>query len=101
MTLRRYSAMKKSAGTTWPRDVEATIRARDGGCVAARIGMEGPCWGERSIDHVRASHAMGMKSRSTVDNGAVLCAVHHKVKTENGKVWRPKLIDWIDSKAVA
>jgi hypothetical protein len=53
------------------------------------------CFGEAYADHVRASHGMGMKSESTVANGALLCFVHHKVKTENGRVWRPRLLAWI------
>ena len=51
--------------------------------------------GEIGIDHVRASHGMGMKSESTVANGALLCFVHHRIKTENGREWRPRLLEWV------
>lgn len=58
--------------------------------------MPGDCAGPRDPDHVRASGAIGRKSRSTVDNGAMLCRyVHHRLKTDNGREWRPKLLDWI------
>ncbi|HET7128955.1 MAG TPA: hypothetical protein VFJ93_07765 [Gaiellaceae bacterium] len=96
--MRRYTALKPSKGTTWPPAVSAAIRARDVDCVGPRIGMAGDCLGERAIDHIRASHGMGMKSPSTVENGALLCNVHHVLKTENGKTWRPKLIAYIASK---
>lgn len=95
--LRRYAPLAPGRGTTWPDDVRDEIRARDQGCVGPRVGMPGECLrGTEDIDHVRASGAIGMKSRSTVDNGAVLCSPHHRLKTENGRIWRPKLIAWID-----
>lgn len=99
MTLRRYSPIKPSRGTTWPPAVAAAIRTRDGSCVGPRVGMTGECAGTLAIDHVRASHAMGMKSRSTVDNGALLCGLHHQRKTENGRTWRPLLLAYLERAA--
>lgn len=93
--LRRSAPMKPSRGTVWPPEVRAEVYLRDDGCVGPRIGMPGPCSGSISIDHVRASGAMGMKSRSTADNGAVLCFVHHELKTRAGRIWRPKLLEYL------
>jgi hypothetical protein len=91
--------MKKSTGTQVPASVREQVRERDGSrCVGPRIGMPGDCFGSLQYDHVRASNGMGMKSPSTVANGALLCSTHHRVKTENGKAWRPKLIEWIESR---
>jgi hypothetical protein len=65
-------------------------------CVGFLVGMPGPCFGALEIDHVRASGAVGMKSRSTVDNGVLVCSSHHREKTENGRQWRPVLLDYIE-----
>jgi hypothetical protein len=97
--IRRYAPMKASAGTQWPADVKARIYELDGGCVGPRIGMLGECFGTPYPDHVRASGALSMKSRSTVDNGALLCSPHHRLKTENGRTWRPPLLRWIELRA--
>ena len=94
MTLRRYAPLAPSRGTTWPLAVSRAIAERDGGCVGPRIGMPGDCFGPPQKDHIRASGAMGRKSESTVENGALLCAPHHRLKTENGRTWRPKLVAW-------
>jgi len=97
MSLRRLTPLKASRGTVWPLSVQVQIRHRDGVCVGPRIGMEGECWGGLEIDHVRASHGIGMKSESTVANGALLCSRHHQEKTLNGRKWRPRLIAWIEA----
>lgn len=94
--MRRYAGMKPSMGTRWPDDVRRAIEARDPFCVGPLIGMPGECYGESAIDHVRASHGIGMKSRSTVDNGVRLCGGHHRLKTEHGRAWRPMLLRYIE-----
>lgn len=66
------------------------------GCVGRYIGMHEACGGEIELDHVRASHAMGMKSRTAADNLASLCGLAHREKTANGRLWRPKLIAYLD-----
>jgi hypothetical protein len=98
MTLRRYVPLKSSRGTVWPPDVLAQLRERDRLCVGYVIGMPGECFGNLEPDHVRASGGLGMKSRSTLDNAALLCSNHHRVKTEAGREWRPKLIDYIEGR---
>ena len=100
MTLRRYAPMKQSAGTRWPPDVLADLRLRDRGCVGPIVGMPGDCFGALEPDHVRASGGISMKSRSTLDNGAMLCSTHHRLKTDHGREWRPRLIDYIDGRIV-
>lgn len=98
MTLRRYAPLKASAGTRWPPDVMRRLRERDRICVGRVVDMPGDCSGMLEPDHVRASGGLGMKSRSTIDNGALLCSAHHRVKTENGRTWRPVLIDYIEGR---
>jgi hypothetical protein len=95
VTLRRYAPIKPSRGTTWPIDVRRAIEARDPWCVGPLVGMPGECAGPPELDHVRASHAIGMKSRSTVDNGVRLCGFHHRIKTNAGRTWRPALLDYL------
>ena len=97
--LRRYAPMKQSTGTRIPDDVRAFVTNRDRLCVGYVIGMPGECAGSYELDHVRASGGLGMKSRSTADNLVRLCGVHHRAKTENGRAWRPRLIDYIEGRA--
>lgn len=94
--LRRYSPMKQSAGTKIPAGIREWVRARDGGmCIGPRIGMPGDCFGSIELDHVRASHGMGMKSESTPGNLVVLCGEHHRLRTENGREWRLVLLMYL------
>lgn len=96
--MRRYTPIKPSRGTVIPSKVRAAIKDRDKGCVGPRVGMPGDCFGGLEIDHVRASHGIGMKSESTVENGALLCSFHHRTKTEAGRTWRPLLLDYIEQR---
>lgn len=99
MTLRRYAPLNASAGTRWPEKVLVLLRQRDRLCVGFVIGLPGECYGALEPDHVRASGGISMKSRSTVDNGAMLCSVHHRYKTEHGREVRPLLIDYIEGRS--
>jgi hypothetical protein len=94
--VRRYAPIAPSKGTVWPVEVREAAYARDKGCLGPRAGMPGPCQGEIELDHIRASGGIGMKSRSTLDNAASLCGAHHRVKTNAGRTWRPRLLDLID-----
>ena len=99
MTLRRYSPLKPSSGTRWPPEVRQAIWERDGGvCAGIWAGFpDSTCHGfPMEIDHVRASHAMGMKSPSTTDNGVLLCGNHHRWKTEHGREARPLLLHYLE-----
>lgn len=76
-------------------EVYQQVRNRDAGCVGAIIGMPGSCYGRIEVDHVRASGGLGMRSPSTVDNLVSLCGQHHRMKTEAGRTWRPKLLTYL------
>lgn len=100
MTLRRYTPLASSMGTPIPGAVRLAVRDRDQGCIGPRIGLPGACAGPAEPDHIRASGALGKKSPSTVGNLATLCRyVHHRYKTENGRLVRPKLIAWVEAHA--
>ena len=92
MTLRRYASMKPSTGTRWPPDVKEHVRTHQPGCIGPLAGMPGTCVGAIEDDHIRASHGIGLKSDSIATNDARLCGWHHRLKTERGKTWRPRLI---------
>lgn len=93
--MRCYGPMRSSPGTVIPLAVRKQVQSRDGGCVGPRVGMPGDCAGSLEQDHVRASHGIGMKSESTTSNLVVLCGTHHRLKTEYGRDWRPKLIAYL------
>jgi hypothetical protein len=59
--------------------------------------MLGPCVSRIELDHVRASGGMGVKSRSTADNLVSLCSSHHRIKTLDGRRWRPLLLRYLES----
>lgn len=94
--MRRYAPIKPSRGTVIPASVRAQVMARDGGCVGPKVGMITPCSGSLELDHVRASHGMGMKSESTVENCVQLCGLHHRMKTADGRKWRPALLRYLE-----
>jgi hypothetical protein len=96
VTLRRCEPLKPSRGTRIPSDVSEAVHRRDKGCVGPRVAMPGECRGALERDHVRASGGLGIKSRGTVDNLVILCAFHHRVKTLNGRYWRPRLIAYLE-----
>ena len=71
---------------------------RDGGCVAHRVGLgrDRACFGRPEIDHVRASHGVGMKSPAEPWNLVTLCGQHHYMKTTHrGGDWRPALVRYL------
>ena len=95
--MRRYAPIAKSRGTVWPTEVRAHVHTHQSKCVGPLAGMPGACDSGDELDHVRASGGIGMKSKSIATNGARLCNWHHRLKTEAGKTWRPRLIDVIHS----
>jgi len=98
--LRRYPSQHRRGGTRSPDPVppavRAHVRARDGDCVFARLGILHDCFGRLELDHVRASGGLGMRSRSTSDNLVLLCPSAHRLKTLEGRRWRPVLLAWIE-----
>lgn len=97
MTLRRYSELKASAGTQIPARLRIAVLERDRGCVGPVVGMPGDCFGALELDHVRASGGIGLKSPTEASNLVTACSTHHRTKTENGRHWRPVLLDYIAS----
>jgi len=95
MTLRRYTPMKPSRGTVIPTAMKLDVFERDAGCVGFGR-LPGDCAGPLEPDHVRASHATGMKSRTKPDNLVALCGSHHRWKTEHGREARPLLLAYLE-----
>jgi len=96
MTLRRYAPMKQSRGTVIPAELRIAVHRRDAGCVGERAGFPvAEHFGGLELDHVRASHGIGMKSETTRDNLVSLCGSCHRWKTENGREARPLLLAYL------
>jgi hypothetical protein len=94
--LRRLVGLRPR-GTRIPDAVSDEVKLRDAGrCVGPLVGMPGGCIGSPQRDHIRASGALGMKSASTVENLVLLCALHHEMKTRDGRRWRLALIAYVD-----
>lgn len=68
---------------------------RDRGCVGPRIGMGGTCAGSIEIDHVD-NEGLSRRGPSTPSNLALLCSAHHRAKTENARLWRPALRNYLE-----
>lgn len=96
MTLRRYAPIAPSSGTRIPGELRIHVLERDGGCVGPLLGMPGDCYGSLELDHVRASHGMGLKSPTVASNLVSLCGGHHRVKTDAGRTWRPVLLAYLE-----
>jgi 5-methylcytosine-specific restriction endonuclease McrA len=79
-----------------PPSVRAQVRTRDRGCVFTRLRIPHDCFGQLELDHVQASGGLGLRSRSTPDNLVVLCPSAHRMKTLEGRRWRPVLLAWIE-----
>jgi 5-methylcytosine-specific restriction endonuclease McrA len=91
--------MKASHGTTIPHDMRLRVLNRDaaavGGCVGFALFPVG-CSGPLELDHVRASHGMGMKSVTCDCNLVALCGNCHRYKTAYGRSVRPLLLKYLD-----
>ena len=92
--MRRYTALKPSAGTRIPGPMRIRVLTRDNGCVGYDR-LPGDCGGSLELDHVRASGAVGMKSLTCDCNLVALCSAHHRHKTEHGRTVRPVLLDYL------
>ena len=96
--LRRYAPLAPSRGNVIPRAIRRAVHERDLGCVGEKLGW--PCHqGRRGIelDHVRASHATGRKSETSVGNLVALCPDCHRWKTEHGREARPLLLRYLEA----
>src|SRR5258706_10525770 len=88
--------MKPSRGTVIPGELRLAVYRRDQGCIGAKA-FPGECAGGLEADHVRASHGMGMKSETTLENLVTLCGAHHRWKTEHGREARPILLAYLQA----
>lgn len=93
--LRRYAPLGASRGTVIEPHIRARVLARDKGCVGRAVGFPTDCSGGLELDHVRASHGMGMKSESSEDNLVSVCGSCHRWKTEHGREARPLLLTYL------
>jgi 5-methylcytosine-specific restriction endonuclease McrA len=94
--IRRYAPLRSSPGTLIPNAIRRQVILRDAGCLGPRLGMPIPCVGAIELDHVRTG-GMGLKSRTSADNLVSLCATHHRLKTLEGRAWRPKLLAYLET----
>jgi 5-methylcytosine-specific restriction endonuclease McrA len=101
VSLRRYSPLKASRGTVIPPDLRRAVLERDRLCVLRQLGINHPCSGSLflELDHVRGSGALGKKSPTTLDNLVALCPQAHRMKTLEGRVYRPLLIAYLAERA--
>lgn len=80
------------------------VLQRDKGCVGVIVGMPGRCGTQfgpsdrfsLELDHVNTS-GLGKRGPSTPENLVSLCGLHHRMKTEQSRVWRAKLNDYLRS----
>jgi hypothetical protein len=93
--MRRYAPLTPSSGTRIPGTLRVAVYQRDGGCVGFGR-FPGDCMGALELDHVRASHAMGRKSETSMGNLISLCSAHHRWRTENGRVGRAILLAYLE-----
>jgi len=92
-------AKHKDPVTPETRDL---VLRRDRGCIASRIGMPGICGSQfgpspypaLEIDHVNNA-GLGKRGPSIPENLVTLCGLHHRVKTEQGRIWRPKINEYL------
>jgi 5-methylcytosine-specific restriction endonuclease McrA len=92
--MRRYAPLKPSRGTVIPADMRLRVLRRDQGCVGFEL-LPDECAGPLELDHVRASHGVGLKSDTTDANLVSLCGFHHRYKTEHGREARPLLLAYL------
>lgn len=85
-----------ASASRWPAKVRAAIEERDPSCVGRIVGFPTRCYGAAQLDHIRASGGIGMKSPSTLENGARLCFSCHEWKTSHGREARPLLLDYVN-----
>ena len=69
-------------------EVRLFVLARDGGCVAPRLGgsfMD--CWGRNRIEHVKDAPRMGRRAPSDPAHLLTLCQGHTEDGTKGGYCW--------------
>ena len=80
-------------------DVALTVLARDGGCVAPRLGGSyADCGGRITLDHVKDQPRMGKRAPSDPAHLVSLCSRHH-LETGWATSHRPELREYLRSVA--
>jgi hypothetical protein len=78
MTLRRSPIKRRPRRDPVTPEVAAAVFARDGGCVAPRLGGSFlDCDGRLTLDHVRDFPMMGKRAPSDMAHLVTLCTRHH------------------------
>ena len=81
--------------TSIPGPMRVRVYTRDQGCVGFRLIPGVECALGLTLDHVRASGGLSMKSVTCDCNLVSLCVAHHEYKTLNGRAVRPLLLDYL------
>lgn len=69
-------------------ELAAAVFARDGSCVAPRLGGSiHDCWGRDGLEHVKAEPRMGKRAEPRMDRLVVLCEGHREPGMKAGRVW--------------
>ena len=69
-------------------ELAAAVFARDGDCVAPRLGGSSmDCWGRKRIEHVKAEPRMGVRAEPQLDRLVTLCEGHTEPGMKAGYVW--------------
>jgi len=68
-------------------EMAAEVFARDGGCIAPRLGAESPCWGRITIEHVKRDLRMGKRAEPRLDRLVSLCEGHTEPGMRAGRQW--------------
>lgn len=71
-----------------PPELALAVFARDGGCMAPRLGGSAmDCWGRNRIEHVKAAPRMGKRAEPRMDRLVTLCEGHTEEGMRAGYVW--------------
>ena len=71
-----------------PPGLAAAVFARDGGCLAPRLGGTAhDCFGRLRVEHVKAAPRMGVRAAPRMDRLATLCEGHTEPGMRAGYVW--------------
>jgi hypothetical protein len=71
-----------------PPEMALAVFARDGGCVAPRLGgsmMD--CFGRNQIAHVKVQPRMGKRAEPQMDRLVTLCDGHTEPGMKAGRIW--------------
>jgi hypothetical protein len=77
--LRRTPMKRRPRPSDVPDWLPGYLRARDRGCVPARLGAPDPCQGRLTIEHVhgRGESATGMRAKSDKWHTVLACLFHN------------------------